>query len=546
MHTWLLIGLHAQGLTWEAAYNGLWVGGAVAALLALTWWLVRLVGGSGAACALVLLAIGHFQEQGLHAIVPSTMSVILAMVGWAIVMARQPRWDQFLPIVVFAIGMMHSAGSLWSAGCVAGFWWLRDVKDRRFAWVLAVTLLAWMGPALVNATRAAGIQQVGRFVNPLASGDGRAVWDNLATAFRISGAWVLSFAGGASTWREVVPGPVLALWSLLTFGAMAVVGRVGWRAIRPESRRDVGRVLAILAVTNLITIAYVAPGYPAPLFVRSWVLVAVGLTALIGAGMSQIVFRGGDWTPGRLWGVTLVLCLVSGRVAWAVPALRTLHDSVADRGNWRPSPSLLTEIDRDPRAAVAYSAEAPMYYVLTHGGLKHGAVFVPTMSHGASELLRPDLRYVVGMSPGAALTLGPDERLSLIPDEAQPCEALTELPAAAVVVAVDGGQRDGRAPTVSSDGWINIASCDRVSIRARSGTQTGVRILGMRRAGQRPRVWPWGASLRVTHANGDAGRVITFDADQTFGRLGRPVDLLDDRGDFILGKLGPVLQPAVR
>lgn len=91
-HTALLLVLNrVAGVPWERAYNLVWVAGAVGVAIAMALWLWRLVGAGGAGIALLILAAGHFQEQGLDAIAPSTMSMGLAMLAWAVVLSDDRR-----------------------------------------------------------------------------------------------------------------------------------------------------------------------------------------------------------------------------------------------------------------------------------------------------------------------------------------------------------------------------------------------------------------------------------------------------------------------
>lgn len=289
LHASMLIGLHRLGATWEHAYATISLLGGVFVALALARWLFAMVGPGGAGVALLVLAFGHFQEQGLDAIVPSTLSMALAMWAWSWILAEKRPRDWAIPIVIAVMVAIHSGALLWAAVTVAAFIVIRAERTTRYR-LISVGSVAVFLLAVVEVSRLqTSIGRGGRFVAPWMrdAESVAALSDNLATAARLAVAWVLSFAGGANNLSGHLPIAVISLLAVgVGLGCVALCW-VGFAALPGAQRRGIVILGLLLVGVTFATVFYAMPGYPAPLFVRSWVFVAV-----LSAGLAAH----GGWT----------------------------------------------------------------------------------------------------------------------------------------------------------------------------------------------------------------------------------------------------------
>ena len=550
LHAAILIAVHWTGASWESAYAAVCLIGAVLIGVALTRWLFVMVGPGAAGVAMLVLAFGHFQEQGLDAIVPSTLSMAMAMWAWSWILADKSWKDWALPMLIAAMVAMHSGALLWAAVTVAAFVWIRAERSRRFLWIAAGSSTVFLAAALVVARLQTSIGRGGRFVAPWMrdTESVTALLDNVATAGRLTAAWVLSFVGGANNLAGHVPIVIVVVLAVIAGSGMVACGVVGFRGLSPRVQRGVAILGFLLVGVTFGTVFYVMPGYPAPLFVRSWVFVAVLSAGLAAHGAWLLVERraltGSRWSAVAVLALALVAVL---RVGWGLHALSILHNSVVTRANlvFDPSQPTLLDAAARPPSSVLYLAETPLYFYLTHGGTRFGAVFYPAVAR-TSEAARwvegnGALQFVVGLNPAAGLRLSAGDLLSIEGDSARACRLQFDATRVSpVLISWSGDDRRGAIRELlgaDSSIAVNVPAGGRSNMQVEAAASAGVRVTGLRCDGQTTR-WPWRSGITMWRSSaGGTPRAIRFDLPAETMFPNRAVQVMSDTGDTYLLQL---------
>ncbi len=156
LHSLLMVGLHKTGLTWEAAYNVITVSGVIFIGLAIGYLLYVLWGPVVAGIALAGLSITLFPGQGLHYIVPSNLSLGIAIFTWATIIHQKDRARWIMVAGILAMITMHTTGRLYALIALALFWILtgwrmalahaQAIFDCSRARPVAGSSLFWVAP----------------------------------------------------------------------------------------------------------------------------------------------------------------------------------------------------------------------------------------------------------------------------------------------------------------------------------------------------------------------------------------------------------------
>lgn len=444
---------------------------------------------------------------------------------------------------------MHSAGVLFAGVTIAFYALARRDDARRFRFTLLASVFVWLCGAWY-VRHLTSSDHVGFVFNPITAD--ASAWSefrkNVATAGRVSAAWVLSFGGGGARMAERMSSVPIALVGLGIAGVMGALCRRGFQSIDRSQQRRLTGLAALLLLLTIASVFYVVPGYPAPMFVRSWVFLAVLSAALIGRGLEDlaVALASSATRSVPVVAMSAILVVLLGlRASGGAVALVVLRDSMAERGDLQfdtDQPALLGP-DATASSSVLYLAETPLYLYLTHGANRSGAVFYPAVAKGADADRWLDgnaaLRYVVGLSPAAGLVLRDGDAMVIeAPGTAMShAEILIDSPSRMAVTATPISGESHRQERVSSPSPTWVAIDGELPVRVSvTGAGRGVHVHGVRYDSHARLHWPWnsGTTLTVTRAAGGGAQAIQFDS-MSWTRLGnRRGEVVSDRGDSVL------------
>lgn len=424
LFTLVHLGIQQIGMSGEQAYRIIWSLAPFFFGLTFACWLRILWGGAPAGIALAILSFQVFEGQGLHRVVPSNLVLGFAMLLWGHIIARRGQAHWALAIGALVLVLMHPIGRIYTVVAV-GLMLFTDGFPRRPAVWFPFLFAAF----LVGAT----------FVLPLIverpdlmfQGDPWPPglnWIDAETLVVGKGLnAILSWARGAGSIAVAGVGVVAGFW-----------------VVEHERRKSALAMLALLTVFLLISLFYVFPRYPADLFLRLWVPVAVLLTGAIGAALWRLVQTMGtlltldeqspssppgtspansdtftEWLAQRppvvrsaflLVGVVGLAGLALDVVVAGQEPLQTTIKRMKQTEDVTLSPEqpALLLARANPGDRVLYLDEIPRMFYLTHGVLHHGAIHYPGINGSPEEaqwLQRPDLRFAVMWDPLEALVM---------------------------------------------------------------------------------------------------------------------------------------------
>lgn len=401
----VLIGLSKFGLTLMEAYRLLWTLAPLIFGLAFACWLTVLFRPGVAGVALMLLAFKVFPDTGLHHLVPSNVTMALAMVLYARIIARRgwAPWSLLLGSLVLVT--MHLVGVIYAAlaGVLAVS--LADPQNRRrLLWAAGA-----VGVCIIIVLLVAHFVKKPAFILPplLPRGD-NPLWLLLVGA----GQNVLQVLVENVKWGE-------GLWGSKALFLGAVV--LGFASLKPEPLQLIKKILLIYGAFLVLLIFYVS-NHPADVLLRVW----IPLVALLFGLVAQAICFSMDWTiawqreapkvpqgEGRLditrfWPVVALAVLLgySGEMIFSGAEqiqVVTRHLREKEPLALYPSQPEMLLAKARPGDRVLYTSLIVMDFFLIHGGLRLGAVYYnPALGLGpkyARWLGHPDLRFVAAFQP---------------------------------------------------------------------------------------------------------------------------------------------------
>ncbi len=267
LHSLILTGLHAVGLSWETAYQILLISGAIIIGLGAGLLAQSMFGSVAAAITLIILSFSQFQGQGLHLIVPSNISLGLMMLSWAFIISRREKAYWLIFTLIIATVTMHAAGKIYALMTLGVFFLL----DRR---VLTAKII---GGYLVMLLPIASMFVLPHVVSkpvlslpPEPMGD-MTYWEgfknNILQAFFIVRSW-----DGRVLFDKVWIGYFSAAFAALSLCSLALVSLF---CLAPQRRKMFLLVAGGMAALCFVSMFFVLPHYPAELFSRVWCAAAV-------------------------------------------------------------------------------------------------------------------------------------------------------------------------------------------------------------------------------------------------------------------------------
>ena len=577
LHSLLMVGLHKTGLTWEAAYNIITVSGVIFIGLAIGYLLYVLWGPVVAGIALAGLSISLFPGQGLHYIVPSNLSLGIAIFTWAVIIHKKDGARWIMVAGILAMITMHTTGRLYALIALALFWIL---TGWRKPWRMPRQSLIAAGLGLLLVALSFGLPLIIARPDLLIRPDPippdwqprQGLLNNITTAVAMVISWYASLGG---------------LW---------ITGLLGLAGFYFTPRPRLKPVLVLFTLLGAVTIAtlfYVLPRYPAEAFGRIWVPFAILLMGLIAQAFAGWVSVLSGWlTKGiqhgmpplfrpkwvlSIQGWTLVGLVVLGaaflRAAFVnipsgtrVISLTTgIMTEKQDNSLDPAQPALL--LSRGC-GRVLYMDEVPMHFYFTRGALECGAVYYPAVEKTADRKLwlsdKKDIRYVVAWNPsvasgritgGSNLALAPGDQLAIYGLAARPLNSLSiyienpgpgvTLTAIATGPSLPGATEIQWQVPAQSSTWLQIADQSTFPVTdltlTMPATSAPIRINGLRLDPDRKLNWPWDKGVSLVYKPADPSAIpttIAFDSNALAPTLSRPLHILADNGDTNLAEFG--------
>jgi hypothetical protein len=580
LHSLILLGLNAVGLSWEAAYNVIVIAGAIFLGLAIAYWLYSLWGASVAGIAMAFLAVSLFPGQGLHYIVPSNLSLGIAILIWGIITLRKWNAHWFVLAGVIAMVTMHTTGRLYALVTLLLYYlfadpnltlpglrnWTRRLSRQQWIAIgiaFLVVLLAFILPVLINRPDLS-----------VKSDPPPANWkfwygyrDNILEALKIVQGWITSYL----VW--IVPGVLLS---------------VGILATPRARRRPVLITIAIIGALLLASLLFVLPRYPAEAFSRIWIPFSILMTGV----MAQVIvtwfiaiakwiknwrrqgipeLTNSRWmlsAPG--WGAILLIligmliCAISiNRIQKGQYLLRETARIMTWKQNVKLDPVQPEQLLSKGCAPVLYMSEVPMHFYFSRGAMDCEAVYYPALEKdSALDAYIEEVPYLVDWNPsiesgllsgGNSLTLAAGDNLKIQsveeldlnsiemylenPGERQ---ALTIIPSLAGGLDIEPIKLEIPA---GSSGWYRLTNLNMaargLTIQASDKGQP-ILVQGLRTSPTRGLYWPWdeGISLNYQPKNPQSiERTIQFETGALYPFLNRSLRILSDNGATVLFEL---------
>lgn len=588
LHSLIMVGLNAIGLSWERAYNVIVIAGAFFIGMAIAYWLYSLWGASVAGVAMAFLALSLFPGQGLHYIVPSNLSMGVAIFTWGIITRRKRNAHWFVLAGVIAMVTMHTTGRLYALITLLLYYlfadpnltlprprnWIRRLSRQQWVAVglaFLVVLLAFVLPVLINRPELT-----------VKSDPPPANWkfwygyrDNILEMLKIIQGWVTSYMD----W--IVAGVLIS---------------TGIFATPKSRRRPVLITIAIIGALLLASLLFVLPRYPAEAFSRIWIPFSVLLTGLISQvivawliAIAKLIIRwrrrgfpelsSSRWILSPHGWVTIVLILFGllictvcmDRLQSGQYLLRETTRIMTWKQNVKLDPAQPEQLLSKGCAPVLYMSEVPMHFYFSRGAMACGAVYYPALENtqGAETLNEQDaatlqgLGYLVDWNPtidnglligGSTLTLAAGDNLELQSSQEialNSIELFLENPGkrlALTIVPTLAAGADGEVITLDvparSSGWYRLTERELSASGFRLQTPDhgqAILVRGLRTSSAASLNWPWdkGISLRYLPKNPDSDeRIIQFDTRSLYPFLDRPFRILSDSGATFLIEIG--------
>jgi hypothetical protein len=403
----LLIGLSKLGMQGNLmeAYRFLWTLAPLIFGLAFAYWLATIFNPAVAGVALILLAFKVFPDTGLHHLVPSNLTMALAVVLWARIISCRGWAPWSLVLGSLVLVTMHLIGVIYAgmAGLLALA--LAEKEDRKRLLVAAGVVL---GCIVVVFLVARFIKRPAFILPPLLPLGDHPFW--------------LVLQGTAKNALQVIVDNVRlseGLWGSPAIFCGAVVFGLGTLGL--ESRRVVLRILLLYGIVLGGFMFYVS-SHPADVLFRLWIPLVVLLFGLVARAICFSVDLTKTWwrekrqAPAskspldlrRFWPVILLAVLVGYSVqmiASGAEQVQVMATYLREKEPLALYPSQPQDLlaQAHPGDRVLYTSFIVMDYYLINGALRLGAVYYNPALQGTRTssqwLTRPDLRFAVAFQP---------------------------------------------------------------------------------------------------------------------------------------------------
>ncbi|HET6594677.1 MAG TPA: hypothetical protein VFG81_03580 [Anaerolineales bacterium] len=572
LHSLILVGLHAAGLSWEGSYHVIEIVGSLFLSLAVSYWLYHLFGSGPAGIALLLLAFTPFPNQGLHYVVPSNLALGVGMLMWGSLFKRDNRSGWILVASTVILVLMHPIGRLYALLGIVLFVFLNVRQMKRADWrtiglSVFIIAMAFLLPLVVTRP------ELSFPADPPPPDWTR--WSGYTNNFKQSALFV-------ALWMRSYGGSLIAVLLIL----------VGLMSLPPLRQRTQVIVMGVLLGGLLgASLLQVLPRYPAEAFSRVWIPFTIFLTGLIAHGIwrwaaavvywiRQILDKGvRDFRDERLvlsisgWaGVLLLLfgiVVARNTVNHVIDGQRILRETLPftigsqnSRFDTNQPSALLGTGCED----VLYMFEVPMHVYFAHGALECGAIYQPGVTGTPEEAHwigdNQNLGYVVTWNPtirasvttgGNPLTVEAGKSLEFYVPADWPSGQLylylentggeTRLNLSPLPTAVGEKRKvtDRIQIPANWSGWqaIDIRTDELAQgfvLQAARGSGE-IFLRGIRSEADSPWNWPWDQGLALVQrpSNPDVQATeMSFDTTRLIPYSAWSLTVLEDQGDTVL------------
>uniref|UniRef100_A0A7V6DQ22 Glycosyltransferase RgtA/B/C/D-like domain-containing protein n=1 Tax=Desulfobacca acetoxidans TaxID=60893 RepID=A0A7V6DQ22_9BACT len=403
----LLIGLSKLGMQGNLmeAYRFLWSLAPLIFGVAFAYWLATMFNPAVAGVALMLLAFKVYPDTGLSLLVPSNLTMALAVVLWARIISSRGWAPWSLVLGTLVLVTMHLIGVIYAAMAVALSLLLADQEHRKRLLLAVGAVAVFLAGALLVARL---VKRPDFVLPPLLPSGGHPL--------------LKIFQGTAANALRVIVDNVRlsdGLWGSPAIFCGAVV--LGWLVLKPASRRVVARMLLIYGLV-LGGFMFYASNHPADILFRLWIPLVVLLFGLV----AQAICFGVDASKGRwrdqrqappdqgsfdlkrFWPLILLAVLLgySGQmIARGAEQVQVMATYLREKEPLVFYPSQPKDLlaHAHPGDRVLYTSYMVMDYYLINGALRLGAVYYNPALQGtwttSRWLVRPDLRFAVAFQP---------------------------------------------------------------------------------------------------------------------------------------------------
>lgn len=419
LYSVLLLGLTQVVPDIETAYKMIWYIAPFLFGVVFALW-VRVLWGEGpAGIAMSILAFYPFTGQGLHYVVPSNLTMAVAVLLWTRIVAKQGKAPWTLVLGTLFLIAMHPIGRIYAVIAALIVVCIRGVPRSLRAWVPFLAVFGSVGVAFV-LPHVIQRPEMGFQAGPLPPGFPKTAMIPLM---------ISAIFKGVMPWIQTVGGMAVAF---------AAIGYGFW-TVDPLRRSTLVKIMLLLLVFLVLSLFYVWPRQPADTFIRMIIPFAFLCTGAIGQALWHLLHKAGAFlkqpaqeyahaeqnatTVWELWShrpvtrANIVLLIVIVVVGFALDVviinrerlIRTSEQLLENHSLYLnlEQPALLhTQANQQDR--VLYTELAPMLFYLSHGAMDHGAIYYPALQGTPEEeqwLQRPDVRFAVLWDPVEALTL---------------------------------------------------------------------------------------------------------------------------------------------
>jgi len=393
------------GLDLVTAYKVVWSLGPLFFGLAFSYFLIALFGVPAAGIALSLMAFKAYPDSGLHYVVPSNLTMGIALIIWARIVTRRGDAPWTMTFGSLAMCAFHPIGIVYAlmAGLLAFL-----VSGRRLAkrmWWALVVISGLLAASLIIPSL---VRQPHFVLPPLWPSGGAALVTIIRGAIQAVGFEVLPeiFKGEAGIFGSI-PWFFLAL----AFGLVTLA---------PERRGFVGSTLLVTGSFSIAMLFHVA-SHPADLFFRLWIPLLAVFFGSIASGILFALGRTGELfidrlhtrqgavlTPTAAWPVIALALFAGYSCHMALSGLEHCYGIALYMRDRQPTAfdatqpqALLSSAQQGDR--VLYTSPIIMSYYFARGAMQLGAVYYhPDLRGTETEtewLNRPDIRFAVAYTP---------------------------------------------------------------------------------------------------------------------------------------------------
>ena len=401
----LLLGVSKLGFSIMDSYKLVWTLAPLFFGLVMAWYLAVIWGRGAAGLALLLLAFKVFPDTGLHYVVPSNLTMALAVLLWTRLAARRGRAPVALVGGSVVLMAMHPIGRLYAVMAVAMSLVLAGKSRRPAEWSAAVlTLLLVVGafvlPHLVDRPQLVSPA----FLPP----GGHFLWGTLQGA-------AASLVAVVADVVRLGPG----LFGSAPLFCAAVV--LGFLVTAREERRS-AFIVTLTQAFFFIALFFHVSNHPADVIFRMWIPLVIILFGAVGQAMSYALAASWQWLLDRrsrgpdlprnkvagAWPILVLAVLFGYSVSMSTSGVEQVAATVRYIQYRQPLDFRSKQVEvllsrATPGSRVLYTSMMIMPFYFINGAMSLGAVYYqPALADTPTEkkwLNRSDLRFAAVYNP---------------------------------------------------------------------------------------------------------------------------------------------------